>query len=284
MEQTKSTQGVFQTATEKSNQSDGPGPGWIKTMGAFCGSKIKGTPEGRKHLAQAAWVGEWLGRNKIRLVYGGGDAGLMGTVSAAAIAAGGEVWSANLECFSGQGEGLGGSAGVTVATMHERKAHFIEESDIFVLLSGGGLGSLDELYEILSHNDIAQRLRPNHPLIPIIIINIDGYWDEALATVDKTVKHGYTTDNGRLQHFMHVVESHEECFMLIEELNNKPAPMPSQLPPKHTGDGDIDYRALAQQMVSEGHSLPFLGPNEDAGNLDDKYDDQQEGSAPEPST
>ena len=123
----------------------------------YCGSRLGEKPE---FSAAARRVGEWIGRNGWRLVYGGGRAGLMGVVADAALAAGAEVIgvipSSLMQRELGQ-------TGVThlhvVQTMHERKQMMAELRDAFVALPGG-IGTFEELFEVWTWRQLGYHDKP----------------------------------------------------------------------------------------------------------------------------
>jgi hypothetical protein len=111
----------------------------------------------------------------IGLVYGGGGMGLMGQVAKGVLAGGGHVTGIIPE-FLVQRERMleGVSELVVTRSMHERKTAMFEQSTGFVALPGG-MGTLEELAEISTWAQLGQHAKP------IIVANIDGYWDPLLA-------------------------------------------------------------------------------------------------------
>ena len=145
-------------------------------------------------MALAREVGGLLAGQGIRLVYGGGGVGMMGAVADGALAAGGEVTGV-IPIFLDTRELK--HAGVrdmrVVTTMHQRKQIMVEESEGFIALPGG-FGTLDELFEALTWSQLAIHDRP------VGILNVEGFFDGLLATLDAMVARGFlrAEDRGRV--------------------------------------------------------------------------------------
>ena len=121
-------------------------------------------------------LGTLLGQNGHQLVYGGGRVGLMGIVADATLAAGGPVVGIipeHIQVLEVEHTGL--TELLVVDSMHTRKRMMVDRSDAFVVLPGG-LGTLDETFEILTWKQL--RLHDK----PIVVANIDGYWDPLEGT------------------------------------------------------------------------------------------------------
>ncbi len=120
-------------------------------------------------------VGRTLAERGIRLVYGGGSVGLMGILADACLEAGGEVTGVITRHLMNREVG---HAGVTdlilVDTMLERKSRMAEHSDAFVSLPGG-IGTLDELFEMLTWTQLHLHDKPNG------VLNVNAYFDPLLA-------------------------------------------------------------------------------------------------------
>ena len=116
-------------------------------IAVYCGSSPLALP----HLKEAArTLGAWIGRSGNALVYGGSSIGLMGEVSASALAAGAEVYGVEPQFFIDAGVAQHDLTRLhVVETMEERKALMIELADVFVALPGG-VGTLEEISEIMS--------------------------------------------------------------------------------------------------------------------------------------
>ncbi|HJQ57127.1 MAG TPA: TIGR00730 family Rossman fold protein [Vineibacter sp.] len=148
----------------------------------FCGSSAGRDPA---YAAEAQRFGRLLARHQIGLVYGGGAVGLMGAVADGALADGGTVVGVIprflLRAEVGH-ERL--SERIVVETMHERKMTMFERSDAFVVLPGG-VGTLEELFEILSWRTLALHGKP------MVVVEVDGYWEPLRALIERCVTTGF---------------------------------------------------------------------------------------------
>jgi len=155
------------------------------SIAVYCGSRTGGLPE---FTHSAAAVGAWIGNHGGQLVYGGGNNGLMGIVANATQAAGGRVVgviphalaakeSARLECDELH----------QVDTMHQRKHLMAERADAFLALPGG-IGTLEELFEIWTWRQLGFHNKP------MGLLNVSGYYDGLCAFMQTTVKHGFVSD------------------------------------------------------------------------------------------
>jgi uncharacterized protein (TIGR00730 family) len=148
----------------------------------FCGARFGTDPAGRE---VAVRLGELLAQEHIAMVYGGGGVGLMGLVANAALKAGGKVVGV-IPRFLLQRE-AGHPAlteTVVVETMHERKLAMFERSDAFVVLPGG-IGTLEELFEVLSWRTLGLHTKP------IVIVDQGGYWQPLAALLRGVVEGGF---------------------------------------------------------------------------------------------
>ena len=178
----------------------------IKSLCVYCGS-ARGREPG--YVAAARELGRELGRRRIRLIYGGARIGMMGEVADATLGAGGEV----IGIIPGHlQDSEVGHAGITelkvVESMHTRKKLMFDMSDAFAVLPGG-FGTLDELFEIITWRML--RLHDK----PIVVVNIDGYWNGFEELVDRVIDQGFAREASR-QHFS-VVNSIGRLFDLLAE-------------------------------------------------------------------
>ncbi len=154
----------------------------IRTICVFCGSKTGADPA---HEATAKRLGALMAERGIGLVYGGGRIGLMGIVADAVADGGGKVTGVIPE-FLMKLEVGNGKVGELIVTdsMHTRKQRMFELSDAMVALPGG-LGTLDETFEIITWKQLQQHAKP------VVLINVNGYWNPFAALVEATIDGGF---------------------------------------------------------------------------------------------
>jgi uncharacterized protein (TIGR00730 family) len=149
-----------------------------------------------------------LAKRTLRIVYGGGHVGLMGIVADTALKAGARVIGIipeHIRAMEVQHDGL--TELHVVPDMHTRKRMMVERSDAFIILPGG-LGTLDEAFEIITWKKLKLHNKP------IIIFNQDGYWDPLVTLVDRTVKEGFAQP--RDQALFNVTTSIEETLAVLD--------------------------------------------------------------------
>ena len=147
----------------------------INTVCVYCGSNTGTEPA---FVASAQSFGTILAHNGVRIVYGGGSIGLMGALAESVIAHGGEVTGVIPEFLTERERPRRlGQELVVTRDMHDRKRQMFERADAFVALPGG-LGTLEELVEQLTWVQLGRHSKP------ILIANINGYWDPLLALLD----------------------------------------------------------------------------------------------------
>jgi hypothetical protein len=158
----------------------------------YCGSK-HGTRA--DYTAQARFLGDQIGRRGWQLVYGGGRVGLMGEVADAVLAAGGRVTGVIPESLMRREVGHTKLHELhVVPTMHLRKQMMAERADAFVALPGG-IGTLEELYEVWTWRQLGYHAQP------LGLLNVAGYYDRLLAFMRQTVDEGFL-DPDQLAHLL----------------------------------------------------------------------------------
>ena len=141
----------------------------------YCGSGPGVNPH---YVATAQALGKGLAENGIGLVYGGGSLGLMGEVAKATLKAGGHVTGIIPEFLVKREKMLKDVQELIVTgNMHDRKMEMFERADGIVALPGG-IGTLEELVEVSTWAQLEQHSKP------IILANIDGYWQPLLTLMD----------------------------------------------------------------------------------------------------
>jgi len=153
----------------------------MRSIGLFCSSS-DGLPQVTRELAWS--FGQACGERGIRLIYGGGARGLMGIAARAAHAAGGSVRGIMLDALVGR-EGANVEIGELrrVSTLAERKRLIAAEAEAFVALPGG-MGTLDELTEILTLDDIGLAGKP------VCLVDSDGFWDPFFDMLGRFAAYG----------------------------------------------------------------------------------------------
>ena len=171
----------------------------MKQICVYCGSSPGVTPN---YQQAARALGKALADAQIDLVYGGADIGLMGAVANAVMEHGGQVTGVIPEAlYHKEVAHQGLSRLEVVADMHERKAMMADLADGFITLPGG-LGTLEELFEMLTWSQLGFHEKP------IGLLNIDHYYDSLLAFIDHSVTQGF------------VKEVHQQLFSVDESPNS----------------------------------------------------------------
>ena len=154
----------------------------------YCGSR-HGARASYTTAAQA--LGNAIGAHGWQLVYGGGKVGLMGEVADATLAAGGRVVGVIPESLQKREVGHSGLTELhVVRTMHQRKQLMAERADVFLAMPGG-IGTLEELYEVWTWRQLGYHDQP------IGLLNVDGYYDALLAFMDHSVAEGFLSAEQR---------------------------------------------------------------------------------------
>ena len=147
----------------------------------FCGSRPGEDPD---FVRFARELGKSMASLNVRLVFGGGGAGLMGAVSDAVLSNGGEAIGVIPE-FLAEREIRHQSAEMIVAPdMHTRKQTMFEYSDAFCVLPGG-IGTLEEFFEIITWRQLSVHNKP------VILANWNGYWDSLVAMTETIDNDGF---------------------------------------------------------------------------------------------
>jgi uncharacterized protein (TIGR00730 family) len=158
----------------------------IQKLAIFCGSKF-GAKEVYRTAAKE--LAQLLADRGVELIYGGGRSGLMGTVADAVMEKGGTVRGVIpqvLVNWEHQHEGI--SELLVVDDMHVRKRRLYELCDAAIILPGG-FGTLDELFEILTWNQLSIHDKK------IFILNTDGFYNHLIAHLEHLNKEGFLYGN-----------------------------------------------------------------------------------------
>lgn len=178
----------------------------IKSVAVYCGHQFGTNPE---YARDAHKVGELLARNKITLVFGGGDVGLMGTVASAAVENGGEVIGISTTHVVSLQEPAHKDINVKIVDgLSTRKEEMFELSDAFVILPGG-IGTLDEMTDIMTKQQVGESCKP------IYMLNTAKYWEIFGQVMVHMQNEGFMASMD--DYNLHVVNTPEE---LIKKLIN----------------------------------------------------------------
>ncbi len=167
--------------------------GAVRRIAVFCGASAGGRPD---YTDAARELGEGLAARNITLVYGGGRAGLMGTVADASLTKGGQVIGVITRLLQSRELAHTGCTELhVVETMHERKMMMATLADAFIALPGG-LGTLDELFEILAWAQLGIHAKP------VGLLNTRAYYDKLWEFMDHVEEENFLRLNHRAQVLM----------------------------------------------------------------------------------
>lgn len=185
----------------------------IRSVCVYCGSSAGRAPA---FAAAAEELGRGLAEAGIRLVYGGGDVGLMGTVARSVLRHGGHV-TGIIPDFLRRQENMIDDAQelIVVPDMHVRKHLMFERADAFVALPGG-IGTLEELVEQMTWAQLGRHTKP------ILLLDVDGFWKPLLTLLDHMSTHGFIRPGLELSYLV-TEDSAEVIPMLQEAARRRPA-------------------------------------------------------------
>ena len=173
----------------------------MKSICVFCGSSMGIRPEYRQGAAE---LGKILLDRKITLVYGGANVGLMKILADTVLQGGGEVIGIMPRLLVEKEVVYQGLTKMhIVESMSERKTMMVELSDAFIVMPGG-YGTLDELAEVITYNQL--RLTDK----PIGLLNIAGYFDLLLKYFDHITEEGFLRHEHRKNL---IVDDHVESLI-----------------------------------------------------------------------
>ncbi|AYN95844.1 TIGR00730 family Rossman fold protein [Pseudomonas sp. LTJR-52] len=185
----------------------------LKAVCVFCGAKTGADPIYRK-AAEA--LGRALAKRGLTLVYGGGAVGLMGIVADATLAAGGEVIGIIPKSLQDAEVGHKGLTRLEVVDgMHARKARMSELADAFVALPGG-LGTLEELFEVWTWGQLGYHAKP------LGLLEVNNFYAPLAQFLDHAVSQGFVA--GPHREMLQVSQSPDELLNALEQWKPTVAP------------------------------------------------------------
>lgn len=167
----------------------------------YCGSSI-----GLNDFiqAEAKKFGAMLADNNHRLIYGGSSLGIMGILADSVMKNGGKVTGVIPHgLFKKEVAHRGITELITVSDMHERKSKMAALADAFIAFPGG-FGTLEELFEIITWNQIGIFSKP------VTIYNADGFYDPLIRMIDHASETGFIKEENRK--ILRVAETLEQCL------------------------------------------------------------------------
>ena len=154
----------------------------VTRLCVYCGSAVG---LDRRYQDAARELGDALAKAGIELIFGGGRIGLMGVLADAVLAGGGRVVGIIPDRLrAAELAHPGASELVIVGSMHERKRLMAERADAFAILPGG-IGTLDETFEILTWRQLGLHDKP------IFLVDVTGYWRPLRDLLDHLVAQGF---------------------------------------------------------------------------------------------
>ena len=150
----------------------------IKKISVFCGAHLGKSPD---YKIAAQQIGKMMAKRGLEVIFGGGNVGLMKVVADTAIDNGGKATGITLKSLH-EFELTNPNINETIIThsLFERKEKFLDMSDAFIVLPGG-VGSMDELLEVMVSNQLGGINKP------VGLLNINGYYDGFLSWLQHSV-------------------------------------------------------------------------------------------------
>ncbi|PWQ95138.1 TIGR00730 family Rossman fold protein [Leucothrix pacifica] len=182
----------------------------MKRICVYCGSSMGKKQE---YAEAAKALGQALVERNIGLVYGGASVGIMGLIADTVLSLGGEVIGVIPQAIADKEIAHTGLTELkVVANMHERKAMMAEYSDGFIALPGG-MGTLEELFEVLTWGQLGFHQKPTG------VLNVDGYYDHLIAFLEHAVDQEYLKAN-----HLDMLQKASEPMALLDLLRDYQAP------------------------------------------------------------
>jgi len=171
----------------------------MRSIAVYCGSS---NHINSIYKDEAKRLGSLLAKNKIKLVYGGGNMGLMGILANSVLDGGGNVYGViteHLIDIEKKNNSLNNLK--IVKTMHERKMEMFMQADCFIIFPGG-IGTLEEFFEVYSWKQL--RLHEK----PIYIYNLNNFWDGLINLIDRLIDEDFAGEN--MKEAYKVIKNHSE--------------------------------------------------------------------------
>ncbi|MCR4917508.1 MAG: TIGR00730 family Rossman fold protein [Alphaproteobacteria bacterium] len=176
----------------------------LNSLAVYCGHEFGTDPQFER---DATRIGELLARNKIKMVFGGGDVGLMGATATAALRNGGVVMGVSTHDVVAKQEPVHAEIDVEVVNgVNERKQKMYEMSDGFIILPGG-IGTLNEFTDILTMQQIGESNKP------LFVMNTGKFWESFYNMFALMQMNGFIESID--DYHMHIANTPDELFQQI---------------------------------------------------------------------
>ena len=160
----------------------------IAAVTVFCGSKPGNDPA---FVNDAQNLGKLLAEKGVTIVYGGGNKGIMGTIANASLDAGGKVIGIIPKVLiEWEAQHTGLSELIVTDSMHSRKLLLYDKCDAAIILPGG-MGTMDELFEMLTWNNLGIHEKK------VLVLNVNGFYNALIQLLDTMDQQGFMYDNWR---------------------------------------------------------------------------------------
>lgn len=160
----------------------------IAAVTVFCGSKPGNDPA---FVSTADNLGVLLAKKGVTMVYGGGNKGIMGTIANACLSTGGKVIGIIPKILiEWEAQHTGLTELIVTDSMHSRKLLLYDKCDAAIILPGG-MGTMDELFEMLTWNNLGIHEKK------VFVLNTNGYYNALIQLLDTMDQQGFMYDNWR---------------------------------------------------------------------------------------
>ncbi|MHA1540596.1 MAG: TIGR00730 family Rossman fold protein [Alphaproteobacteria bacterium] len=179
----------------------------MKKICVFCGASV---PKDKRFIEDAQKLGDWIGKNNHRLIYGAGNTGLMGEVAQAVLKHHNNIIGITTHQIASFEAPIDGLNTEYVDTIQTRKERMIEKSDVFVALAGG-IGTIDEVSDVMVQQQIGLHSKP------VIFTNTKNYYAPFDAWLKQLQNEGLISDRTKSRLNYTLAGDIEEVIQILEK-------------------------------------------------------------------
>ncbi len=179
----------------------------MKKICVFCGASV---PKNKEFIEDAQKLGEWIGKNNHRLIYGAGNTGLMGEVAQAVLKHHNNIIGITTKQIASFEAPIDELKTEFTNTIQDRKERMIEESDVFVALAGG-IGTIDEVSDVMVQQQIGMHSKP------VIFVNTKNYYTPFEAWLKQIHEEGLISDRTKKKLNYTLANDIEEVIQILEK-------------------------------------------------------------------